>query len=914
MSGAPIAARSLEVLRRLRARVGGRPRPRVRRRRRRTPTTPGSACRRARRSCRPTPGSSTAARCGPGGSTASWRAAVAPRTRLARWITGRSCTTSPTARRTGSTSCRTGPSGRSAHVGGARDRRPPRRTGRLPVDQVIADLAGEAAPGLAAMGSPRFFGFVIGGAHPAGVAADWLATDVGPGRRARRPDPERLADRGDRRPLARRPARHPVRPRRSRSSPAARWRTSRRLAAARNRVLADAGHDVERLGLIGAPRDPGARRGRAPRHRRPRAAAARLRHGGVELVDVDEHGAMRADALEAALATGEPGTPTIVVAQVGNVNTGAIDPMREVVRGRQGRGRLGPRRRRVRALGGGEPRRGAARSRAPRTPTRGRPTRTSGCRCPTTAAIAFVRDREAHRAAMAFTAAYLVQDAAGPREPMDWTPEFSRRARGLAVYAIAALARPRRRRPSSSTASARARTASPTGSRRRASRCCRTGSTRSSSPSRTTRTTDAALAAIQADGTCWPSATTWRGRRCIRISVCSHLTTFDDVDRSVDAMAALRGPMSGGPRHRRARRPGRRGDRRDRRRDARMPAVTRGWGPALDDDASRLALCVDAPDGSPTRANLVAGSPVAVTLSRPTSYLTVQLKGPLRTLTARRTRRRCGRAREHIEAFVAETSALGVPEAVIRATVGDGAGSRSRSTWRSATTRRPGPARDARCDRRRPALDPREPAGRHPLAVRDVLGGRHAERHLPARSSRTSTRSASRSRASSSASRRVEPRREPARAGDRRRSRLPASSTRWTCATCTPRPRARRSRRCGRTSTRSPRRPAWATCSGCAASTSTASSACARLGAGARRAGAARDLLEPRGARRAAARRRARPTRRSRASRSRRSTTSSGWPTRSSSPTTRRAAGSSRSRARATTRRRSAPRSRRATG
>ena len=46
----------------------------------------------------------------------------------------------------------------------------------LPVEQVIAELAGEAAPGLTAINSPRFFGFVMGGAHPAGIAADWLAT------------------------------------------------------------------------------------------------------------------------------------------------------------------------------------------------------------------------------------------------------------------------------------------------------------------------------------------------------------------------------------------------------------------------------------------------------------------------------------------------------------------------------------------------------------------------------------------------------------------------------------------------------------------------------------------------------------------------------------------------------------------
>jgi hypothetical protein len=100
------------------------------------------------------------------------------------------------------------------------------------------------------------------------------------------------------------------------------------------------------------------------------------------------------------------------------------------------------------------------------------------------------------------------------------------------------------------------------------------------------------------------------------------------------------------------------------------PAVTKGWGPVLSADGARLTLCIDAPAGSDTRTNLAAGSPVAVTLSRPTSYVSVQLKGPLRTVTepdgdARRI------AAEHIAAFVAETSALGVPEDVIHATVGD---------------------------------------------------------------------------------------------------------------------------------------------------------------------------------------------------------------------------------------------------
>jgi glutamate/tyrosine decarboxylase-like PLP-dependent enzyme len=49
-------------------------------------------------------------------------------------------------------------------------------------------------------------------------------------------------------------------------------------------------------------------------------------------------------------------------------------------------------------------------------------------------------------------------------------------------------------------------------------------------------TTAATLAAVQADGTCWPSGTTWRGRTCIRVSVCNWQTTADDVDRSVEAL------------------------------------------------------------------------------------------------------------------------------------------------------------------------------------------------------------------------------------------------------------------------------------------------------------------------------------------------------------------------------------------
>ncbi len=95
----------------------------------------------------------------------------------------------------------------------------------MPVERVVADLVREALPGLTAINSPRFFGFVMGGAHPAGVAADWLATawDQNVGLAA--PTPAAAAFEEVAGALARRPARPPAPARRSRSSPAARWRT-----------------------------------------------------------------------------------------------------------------------------------------------------------------------------------------------------------------------------------------------------------------------------------------------------------------------------------------------------------------------------------------------------------------------------------------------------------------------------------------------------------------------------------------------------------------------------------------------------------------------------------------------------------------------------------------------------------------
>ncbi|MBA2517070.1 MAG: aspartate aminotransferase family protein [Solirubrobacterales bacterium] len=404
----------------------------------------------------------------------------------------------------------------------------------LPVDRVIAELAREAAPGLTAMGSPRYFGFVIGGAHPAGVAADWLASawDQNAGLAAPTPAVSAFEE------------------------VAGRWlaelldlpRTASfalvtgcqmahvvSLAAARHRVLGRAGHDAERDGLFGAP--PIRVLTGEERHVTVDRALRLLGLGSrsIESVPSDGHGAMRIDALLEALDRGE-GQPTIVVAQAGNVNTGAIDPMEEVCGA-------------ARAAGAWVHVDGAFGLWAAASPSR-RPLvkgveladswatdAHKWLNVPYDCGIAFVRDREAHRAAMAVTAAYLQQDANGPREPMDWTPEFSRRARGLAVYAtLRALGCSGVAELVDRLCECADRFARQLGdmgfevvghSLNQVLIACRDDAA-----------TDATLALIQADGTCYPTGTTWRGRRCIRISVCNWQTTLDDVDRSLDAMAA----------------------------------------------------------------------------------------------------------------------------------------------------------------------------------------------------------------------------------------------------------------------------------------------------------------------------------------------------------------------------------------
>ena len=101
------------------------------------------------------------------------------------------------------------------------------------------------------------------------------------------------------------------------------------------------------------------------------------------------------------------------------------------------------------------------------------------------------------------------------------------------------------------------------------------------------------------------------------------------------------------------------------------PAITRAWGPQLTDDGRRLTLCVEAPEGSATNANLIAGATFAATLSRPSTYSTVQLKGPLvdcHTPVAADLER----VAAHLDAFLLDASTVGLDPVIGRRMAGPG--------------------------------------------------------------------------------------------------------------------------------------------------------------------------------------------------------------------------------------------------
>lgn len=404
-----------------------------------------------------------------------------------------------------------------------------------PPERVLAELVAAAEPGLVATAGPRYFGFVVGGASPAATAADMLAAGW-----------DQIAFNAVTSPAAV-----------AAETAAGTWlkellgipatastgfvtggqaANTAGLAAARHQVLADAGWDVERRGLPGAP----AVRvfAGAERHATIDRSLRLLGLGTDALhpVSTGPQGAIDPDALAAALRDAGPG-PSIVCLQAGNVNTGACDDLRracDLVHRHGGWAHVDG------AFG-----LWAAASPATRHLVDGLETADSwACdghkwlNLPYDTAFAFCARPDVHAAAMSYAAAYLVGSGGAPAGA-DLTAESSRRARGFAVWAgLRELGRD--------------------GVAALVERCCALA--RRFADGLTAAgfevvndvvlnqvlvgfgddaRTDRVVAAVQADGTCWAGGTTWRGRRLMRISVSNATTTEADVDRSVAAIARL---------------------------------------------------------------------------------------------------------------------------------------------------------------------------------------------------------------------------------------------------------------------------------------------------------------------------------------------------------------------------------------
>jgi glutamate/tyrosine decarboxylase-like PLP-dependent enzyme len=404
--------------------------------------------------------------------------------------------------------------------------------------EVVARLAELADDGLVATAGPRFFGFVVGGSLPAALAADWLAAawDQNAGLFVLGPAAATVEDvaAGWLADLLGLP-----------STVSTGFVTGGQmanftgLAAARHHVLAAAGWDVEHDGLVGAP--PVRVVVGAERHVTIDSALRflGLGSGRVQVIPADGQGRMDRAALAATLAAGQG--PTIVCAQAGNVNTGAVDPLAAICAAAHDHGAwvhvdgafglwaaASPARRHLVA--------GVEQADSVATDAH------KWLNVPYDSGLVFVAHPEAHLAAFSTVAGYLTPGQAGERDPDAYTPEFSRRARGFPVWAalrslgrsgVAAMiergcAQARRFADALGAApgvevlnevvlnQVLVRFPDPGGDH--------DGRTRE------------VVRRVQAGGTLWLSGTTWHGMAAMRISVSNWSTTDDDVDRSVAAI------------------------------------------------------------------------------------------------------------------------------------------------------------------------------------------------------------------------------------------------------------------------------------------------------------------------------------------------------------------------------------------
>jgi glutamate/tyrosine decarboxylase-like PLP-dependent enzyme len=393
--------------------------------------------------------------------------------------------------------------------------------------RTLALLDEVVSPATMGMAGGRFFGFVIGGSLPVTVAANWLATawDQNTGLYSSTPGTAHIETVASRWlvELLELPAHTSVG-----FVTGATVANFTALAAARHIVLKNTGWNVEADGLFGAPAITVITGAEVHPTLLKSLGMLGLGRSRVVHAAVDNQGRMRASALPPISG------PTIVCLQAGNVNTGAFDPFLPLIE-------------HAHAKGAWVHIDGAFGLWARATPelrhlTNGLELADSWAtdahkwlNVPYDSGLAFVRDPQALQPAMAITAEYLPTHTA-QRNPSDFTPELSRRARGVEIWAaLRSLGR-------AGLAEMFARNCRQ--ARRFAEGLAAAGCeilnevvlnqvlVSFGSPERTREV----IEAIQQDGTCWCGITVWQGRTAMRISVCSWATTDEDVELSLKAM------------------------------------------------------------------------------------------------------------------------------------------------------------------------------------------------------------------------------------------------------------------------------------------------------------------------------------------------------------------------------------------
>jgi glutamate/tyrosine decarboxylase-like PLP-dependent enzyme len=412
--------------------------------------------------------------------------------------------------------------------------------------RVIDTIAEAGRTGTVASQGPRYFGFVIGGSIPAAIVTDWLVSAWDQNAQTFIMSPvsavvEEIVSEWLKQ-LFGLPTAWSVG-----FVTGAQMASFTSLMTARHELLGQAGWDVERSGLFGAP--PIEVIVSDESHRTIFTALRMLGLGAERLrrVETDAQGRMRPDRLGEILRDGTG--PCIVCAQIGNVNTGAADPIEDIVSLTRERGAwlhidaafglwAATSRSRRHLVTGIE--------RADSIATDGH----KWLNVPYDSGIVLTAHPESHQRALLMPAHYI-QMTPGVREPRAYTPDESRRARALPMYAaLRVLGRE--------------------GVGEIVDRCCTLATrmaTRLAShecvrilnevvlnqvlvqfrppdgdDSAAAALTEKVIARVQDDGTCWVGGTKWQGQVAMRVSISNWSTTAEDIDRSA---AAIIGALDG---------------------------------------------------------------------------------------------------------------------------------------------------------------------------------------------------------------------------------------------------------------------------------------------------------------------------------------------------------------------------------